>query len=53
MMTRPIDQSETEYEVSERKGLIQHNNAVGRGKGISTLYQSNFEVEKFIRTPSY
>ena len=48
-----LDQSETEYEVNDRKGLIQHNNAVGRGKGISTLYQSNFEVKKVIRTPSY
>ena len=48
-----LDHSEKEYKVSDSGGLLQHNNVVGRGKGISTLYQSNFEVEKIIRTPSY
>ena len=37
----------------EDKGFEQHNNSVGRGKGISTFYKSDYTVEKDVTKPNY
>ena len=34
-------------------GWIQHNNSIGRGKGISTLYKSPFSLLLDIKQPQY
>ena len=42
-----------ETNLLEEKGWKQHNNSVGRGKGISTFYKPEFVLEKDVTLPSY
>ena len=37
----------------ENTGWKQHNNSVGKGKGISTFFTEEYELEKDITNPSY
>ena len=37
----------------EGKGWAQHNNSMGRGKGISTFYQRTFSWDQDITKPAY
>ena len=37
----------------EDQGFKQHNNSVGRGRGITTFYKSHFEVEEDVTKPDY
>ena len=42
-----------EEEVREVKAMKQHNNSVGRGKGVMTLFKSNYCVVKDITKEKY
>ena len=48
-----LSASECELWLEEQTGWKQHNNSVGKGKGISTLYTENYQWDKDITRPYY
>ena len=48
-----LDPSAEDYNLLTNSGWTQHDNSVGKGKGITTLFSDKYEFEKDIKNPNY
>ena len=48
-----LDPSAEECNLLTNSGWTQHNNSVGKGKGITTLFADKYEFGKDIKNPNY
>ena len=48
-----LDPAEMDNDLFKDDHWTQHNNSVGKGKGITTFYKKDFELERDVSMPNY